>query len=126
LVDNPLDRTRAFGQGSLQLRESDLANIRAFEFLYNLMNLGTDTRQPTGTGTLAVRLEGQTLLLTEMSYFNRGTEVRATGEFHDIWAMKNAAVSATIVGIARPFRDLELPFMPDVDDIFSALQRNAT
>ncbi len=126
LVDNPLDRQRAFGRGSLQLRDSELGNIRAFKFLYDLMNLGTDTRRPTGEGSLSIRLEGQTLVLQEMIYFNRGTEIRATGEFHNIWDMDQAEVSATIVGIGRPFRDLELPFMADVDDIFAALQRNAT
>lgn len=126
IVGNPFDRERAFGEGTVHLAESDLASIESIRLLYDLMNIGTDTTQPTGEGRISLRMEGQTLLLTEMSYFNRGTEVRAVGQFDQIWDMPQAPVQATIVGIGRPFRDLKLPFMADVDDILAALQRNAT
>jgi hypothetical protein len=35
-------------------------------------------------------------------------------------------VHATLVGSARPLKDLRLPFMADIDEILSAVQANVT
>jgi hypothetical protein len=126
LLLDPKRPKASFGEADLRLTRSDLINVGAFTFLYNLLNVGTDTREPQGEGEVRLRLEGENVSLTRMNYFNRGVEVWALGQFTNVWAMPDSGVEATVVGTARPFRNLEIPLLADVQDILSILQRDLT
>lgn len=126
IVGNPFDRERVFGQGTVRLTQSDLANLAVFAALYNLMNINIRTQEPIGAGEIAFRLEGQSAEVTRMSYFNRGTEVRAIGEFRKVWDLPETEVDLTVVGTARPFKDIKLPFAADVEEVLATLQGDVT
>jgi hypothetical protein len=73
-----------------------------------------------------MRLEGHDLQVARLRYFNRGVEVRGAGTIHDIWKMPDSSLDGWAVGSARPLKDVKLPFFADADQIFAALQTNAT
>ena len=66
-----------YGDGTVKLRNSNLANFGPIAGLYDIMHVGGDKRGPTGYGDVAFRIEGDAMNVTRMHYFNRGVEVRA-------------------------------------------------
>lgn len=122
LVGEPRDKSRFFGDATVKLEHSDLANYSVISSLYDLMSIKFFSTEPAGRGTIAARLEGPNLNITRFYYFNRGVEARATGTVFDIWNMPDSKLIADVVGSVRPLRDLKLPFIADVDKLLTALQ----
>ncbi len=120
------DKHHAFGEGQVRLRQSDLLNVRVISFLYNAMGLRLGRQQPTGAGSLALRLEAGALQLVSMRYVNRGVEVRASGEVKDVWQGGNSPVSGHVIGSARPLSSIKLPFFAETDKVLSVLQSSLT
>jgi hypothetical protein len=114
--------TRVYGEGHVHLSEANLANIGAISFVYNALNVFQKVNQPTGTGDIDFRIERDTLKVTRMTYYNRGTELRAILDFPQIWEIPASPVRGTVVGLARPLRDLKLPFIEDFESALGALQ----
>ena len=61
-----------------------------------------------------------------MRIFNRGVEILGAGTVGDLFVMPDSPIHATLVGTARPLKDIKLPFFSDVDQILSAVQASAT
>ena len=116
------DPKRIFGTGSLQIVDSDLVNVPFIKQLYNLLRVGIGSGKPNGTGSLDLQLDASRLDLTNIRYFNRGTEARAELRVKDIWAGTRSELEGSAIGTLRPLKDLKLPFLADVDDVLNALQ----
>lgn len=116
------DPKRVFGTGSLDIVESDLVNVPFIKELYNALRIGIGARKPNGYGSLDLQLDASRLDLTNVRYFNRGTEVRAELRVKDIWAGNTSPIEGSAIGTLRPLKDLKLPFLADVDDVLNALQ----
>jgi hypothetical protein len=114
------------GEGTVELRSSDLANIKMIAALYNLLR--TDVRTPTGHGRLNFRVENSSAYITAFRYFNRGVQVRAVGQVDELYLLRDATVRATAYGSIRTLKDIKLPIVrsivPDLDEILSAIQQN--
>lgn len=124
---DPAQLDLMIGQGHLDVTDSDLANTVALSTLYDALRLGSPPPTPIGQGSLDLRMEQSTLTLQNMRYFNRGVEARAASiSIQDIWAIPNSPIDGYLVGTARPFKDLKLPFMADVDSILTVLQSTLT
>ena len=92
------------------------AEIRALKFIYDAFALGTQPKQPNGTGSFSVTLQRSTLTLDRINYFNRGAEVWSSGlKIHDIWQMPDSTVEGYVAASVRPLSALKLPFFADVD-----------
>jgi hypothetical protein len=127
LAGDPREPRRVFGDANVELLESDLANFDPIGFVYDVMRVGAPRGEgPSGTGRVQARLEAEAIQISSLYYFNRGVEVRGVGAVGEIFTLPDSPISGTLVGTARPLRDLKLPFMADVDEIFSVLQSNAT
>ena len=114
-------------QGTVRITESNLGNVDVFAALYNLMNIGAGGfREPTGSGTAELRVEDGRMIVENLRYFNRGTEIRAVAQIDRVWLLPNSPITGTAVGTARPLRDVRLPFFADLDQVLSAVQRNLT
>ena len=114
------------GGVTVQLTKSDLGNIEPFRFMYGLFNLQLAPTEPTGAGTIGVRLEQGNVTITDMDYFNRGVYARTSGLIvRDVFSLPDSPINGYVIGTARPLRDVKLPFAADVDKIFSAVQENS-
>jgi hypothetical protein len=115
-----------YGDGKVNLSNADIGNFGPIAFLYNAMHIGNDKRGPTGTGDVSFRIEGGSMNVTSLHYFNRGVEVRAIARVDDLAAVPDCPLSGTAVGSARPLKNVKLPIfssiLPDVDSLLSALQ----
>jgi hypothetical protein len=118
------------GEGRFEIRDSDLGNIQAIAFLYNVMRLGQDVRTPTGNGELNFRIENGNAFITAFRYFNRGIEVRAVGTVKELFEIQQAKVEATVFGTLRTLKGVELPILrsvvPDLEAVLDAIQKNGT
>lgn len=121
-VGDPMDVRRVYVEGNGKLTDSDLANMPGFAQLYNTLHLALGPQTPGGQGRARFRIEGQTLSLLDARYFNRGVEAFASGSSSHVWAGKQAGLDYVIVGTARPLKNLDLPFMADLDSMLSVLQ----
>ncbi len=123
---NSADKNLILGEGDLELVDSDLGNFAPLALLYNLMHVGGTTR-PTGHGTLGLSLQTSTLSMRNIRYFNRGVEARAASiDISRLWDAPDSPIEGFIVGSARPFADLKLPLLADVDQILSVVQSGLT
>lgn len=114
------------GGGTLTIENSDLANSDIIGGVYSVMHIGTGARQAQGRGRMLFRFEKGDAHITEMSYFNRGVQIRATGNIGNVLAMPNSTVDLVLAGTARPLRDVRLPVIADVDEIIGVLQSHVT
>ena len=71
---------------------------------------------------MTARLEGPRLEIARTKYFNRGVDLYASVTATDVFKGVDSPLVGTAGGSARPFKDLKLPFMGDVDAILKALQ----
>jgi hypothetical protein len=126
VVGEPSHPQRMVGSGQVNIRDSDLANFGPVAFLYNTMHLDTDTVVPTGRGTASFRVEGANLIINQLRYFNRGTEIRANGVIDNFRKGPDAALDVGAVGSARPLSQIKVPGFASVDKIFALLQANLT
>lgn len=128
--EDPLEKLtkRLTAEGSVRITESNLLNLDVVSALYGLMNVGADMSGPSGRGRASFRMENGTFALTQMRYFNLGTEIRATASVQDVWKMPQSPLSGSAVALARPLKNFKIPFMEvmSLDQIFSALQSNLT
>ncbi|HEV2292713.1 MAG TPA: hypothetical protein VGR35_02595 [Tepidisphaeraceae bacterium] len=124
-----VDLSRLSGLGSLRITDSDLANFDVFTFLYermNVLNWGSDKPQLRGQGSVDLRFEADTLYLSNIRYFNRGTEIRANANVRRVFRLPYSPLEGTAVGSVRPFSSLKLPLLADVDDVLAVLQSDVT
>ncbi len=103
-----------YGEGRLELKQSDIATVPIFADLYNLMSLGQAGRGPIGYGSADLRMENGTLFVTEISYFNRGIDARVRLRSPQMWDFPDNPVSGTAVGSAQPLAALKLPLVADL------------
>jgi hypothetical protein len=125
VAGNPRQRDSLFGQGQLQLTQSDLKNTDVIAGLYDLMRIGEQEAGPTGVGSVDLLLENNTLRLQSFRYFNRGTDIRANVAVENVWNVPTSGLSGYAFGSLRPLKDLKIPFMARADQIFMALQKDA-
>lgn len=126
LFGNPREKERIFGTGHLELTDSDIANVPIFSRLYNAMRLDFTPKQPSGEGSCDLFLEASRLVISNFRYFNRGADARARIEIENIRMLGDSPISGSAVGSLRPFKNLDLPFMADVDEVLNVLQSNVT
>lgn len=114
---------RMFGSGQFTLAESDLGALPVFSDLYHLIRLEFDpSARPTGVGSFDLRLEGNSLEVPNINYFNRGTDVVGSLTISDIWKGGDSDIRGVMLGAVRPFRDLNLPIVLDIDRVLQGLQ----
>lgn len=113
---------RLFGQATVTVEESDLADVPLINNLYALFKGGAAGSQPQGVGVAEMRLDGETLHLPRVQYFNRGLEIRASLEVADIYRAGESPIAGVAVGAARPLAGAELSITGDVDRMLSAAQ----
>jgi len=114
-----------FGEGNLTVSNSDLAEIGPVSFLYNLMHIGHNPKKPEGSGSVDFSFQGQSIIVNALRYFDRGTEVRASGYIDDYPAVPHCWVDMTAVGSVRPFQSIDLPGLADLDNALGAVQHDA-
>ena len=108
--------------GPVKLSDAKLGVLPVFSDLYNLMSLGQNVKNNNGVGDAEVRLENGTLSISNLRYFNRGTEIRSPSfTFERIWEMPNSPLTGTAFGSARPFSSLKLPFISEFDRLLGLL-----
>jgi hypothetical protein len=119
---------RITADGRVELTQSELGNLDVVAALYNAMSIAPDPDNPEGRGDLTFHLEDGSILLNNIHYFNRGSEMRGIVKVDEIWKLPASPVSGTAVGTARPFRDIRLPFLStyDLDTILTVLQTDLT
>jgi hypothetical protein len=119
---------RIAASGRLELTDSDLGNLDALAFLYSALSAEDPGGPPTGKGDVALHMEDGQLSLSNVHYFNRGTEARAIVQIDDIWHLPDSPIRGTVAGTARPFRDIKLPFLSNynLDTVMTALQTDLT
>jgi hypothetical protein len=108
--------------GDLEISDSDLGNFAPIAFLYNLMHLGRNIRAPTGRGTVDFIMESGTLRVTNLSYFNRGVEVHGVAAATRMWEIPDNPIQGSVVGTARPLKNIKLPIFAEADTILAQLQ----
>src|SRR5262249_39996991 len=123
LFGNPRNRDEVIGAGHLQITDSDLAKVDVLAFLYDLIGLCSQPREPSGQGSLDLLLQSSTLMLNHVEYFNRGVEAWSSAlKIEDIWNLPHSKIEGYVVGSARPLSALKIPFLADVDKIMAVLQ----
>lgn len=120
LLDNWRDARRTYAEGNIRLTESDLKNVPGFDQVFSSNNVSNN--EPNGRGRLQFRIDDERLELTRMDHFERGLEITGLASIQNIFDMPDSPVEATLVPSARPLRDIDLPFLADIDDITNAFQ----
>jgi hypothetical protein len=110
--------------GNVQLTDSNLADFGPIAFLYNAMHLLVNMNTPTGKGAAELQLERGTLTIVRARYFNKGTEVRASGTIQNIFNAPNSPLNIVGVGSANPLSTIHLPVIADVSGIVNAIQNS--
>jgi hypothetical protein len=114
------------GSGSAELDQANLANFDPITFLYGAMHVGSQMNTPTGRGSVDFRIENNRMNITRFYYFNRGIEARGVGTLYDLKDIPDSRLDASLVGTARPFKDVHFPLMADLDQLLQIIQLNAT
>ncbi len=116
---------RLFGESTIFIEESDLANIGVIATLYNAMNVRIGDRDPSGRGFASVRLEGEALDITRFEYFNRGVDIFASLRLGEVMALGDSPLDGYAGGRVRPLRDLGIPFAATIDRMLTSAQADA-
>jgi hypothetical protein len=113
-----------YGEAKLNIAQSDIATVPIFTSLYDLMSLGSAGSGPIGYGSLDARLENGTLYISNVKYFNRGTDavVQLTGP--QMWDFPDSPVYGTAVGSLRPLAALKLPLVSDIQSALDTIAGN--
>jgi hypothetical protein len=114
------------GSGSARMEQANLANFGPIAALYNAMHLGPEMDNPTGRGSVDFRIENNRMNITRFYYFNRGIEARGVGTVYDLKDIPNSRLDVPLAGTARPFKNVKLPLMADLDQLLQVIQLNAT
>lgn len=115
---------RSFGEIQLDLHHAELQPLPAFAAVYSLMSINFDPK-PTGEGSIRLRLEGDSLQISRLQYFNRGTDINGAGRIEDIRAGLRSPVKGALVGTVRPLKGSKLPFGPSLDRLLGGLLHDA-
>jgi hypothetical protein len=115
----------SMGQGTLTLEKSDLAGTGPIAFLYNLMHIGHDAKHPTGSGSIDFTIQDENAYITAMRYFDKGSEVRVSGEIARLTDLPHSPIKLIAVASARPLASIHIPGFADVDDVLGAIQHDA-
>lgn len=118
---------RMFGEGVIEVAESDLASVPGFALIHDILapkrrNGGNGL---TGSGQMTVRMENDAMEFSRITYFNRGTDVVGRLRIENIWLGRESPVSGLFGGVLRPLRDVNLPLIGKLDNVMSAIQTNA-
>ncbi|MCC5787979.1 MAG: hypothetical protein JJU33_14900 [Phycisphaerales bacterium] len=116
---------RLFGESTIIIEDSDLANVGVIATLYDAMNVRIGDRDPTGRGFANVRLEGEALDVTRFEYFNRGVDIFASLRLGQVMALGESPLDGYAGGRVRPLRDLGLPFAATIDRMLTSAQADA-
>lgn len=116
---------RLFGTATMSLTNSDLLALPGIAQIYGALNLDVGTPEPRGEGKALLRLEGNTLEMTRLIYFNRGTDVVAGMTIHDIFMGAESPIEGVAVGSFRPLRAGPQSFFSALDRLLRASQANA-
>lgn len=116
---------RAYGEAEVTLEESDLGALPVLTQLYGLLNVRGGSSAPRGRGAATLRLEGDTLRLAGLHYYNRGTDVLATAEMANLWQGMESPIRGSAAGAVRPLADSGLPFSQRLDRMFRAATSKA-
>jgi hypothetical protein len=125
IIGRPQDPELSSGQGALTLEKTDLAGTGPIAFLYNLMHVGHDANKPTGSGSVNFTIQNKNIYLSSLRYFDKGTEVRLSGEIDDISRLPHSRVSIIAVGSIRPLASIHIPGLSDFDDALATIQHSA-
>lgn len=112
---------RAFGDAELTLANADIGRIPVISELYGLLSLDLGAPKPEGKGQLRFRLEGDTLELSRIQYFNRGVDVFGSARIANIWIGDQSPISGSLAAAIRPLRDSAIPLGDQLDRLFTAL-----
>jgi hypothetical protein len=115
-----------YGDGAVTIRKADLGHTTIIGGLYNVMRLGTEGNAPNGFGDAAFRIEPDRLIITDSYYFNRGVEARALVTVEELHNIPKSPIRGNVVGSARPLKNIDLPLIPDLDRLLSAIQATST
>jgi hypothetical protein len=117
-----------YGEGHISITDSELANLGILTQIYNIMHFtfGAAAAKPTGHGEISVRLESGNLSVTDLRYFDRGTEVTGLATITDLADLPNSPLKGSAAGSLHPFSQINLPFISDVDTLLAIVQRSVT
>ncbi|MEN6577818.1 MAG: hypothetical protein ABFD90_15850 [Phycisphaerales bacterium] len=113
------------GEVQVKLMESDLVGNSVVRVLHNTLNLQLGKQQPTGTGEVAVRLEGPSVVIPSLTYFNRGVEIRGAGRIQDIREGSQSPIEGFAVGSTRVLKGIRLPGVNALDQLLATFQAGA-
>ena len=113
-----------YGETTLSLTASDVATLPIFSDLYNIFSLGQAGAGPIGRGTLDARLENGTLFISNVHYFNRGTDALAELISPNMWDFPHNRIDGNAVATLQPLAAMKLPLVSDVQTALDALQGN--
>jgi hypothetical protein len=116
---------RLYGSARLSITDSDLLALPGIAQLYGALRLDIGTPKPQGEGEAIIRLEGESLEIARLTYFNRGTDVLAGLRIENIFDPRKSPISGTAVGAARPLKGTRASFLEVVDRAIRAAQSNA-
>ncbi|MBX3373167.1 MAG: hypothetical protein KF817_04975 [Phycisphaeraceae bacterium] len=126
LGGNPVSLDRLFGQGRAHLRASELVGLPGFEQLYRLVRLDFSRDEPSGEGDAEIRIEGGSVEISRLTYFNRGTDIVARLSIEAFREGASSAISGVAVAAVRPLRDMRIPILARLDRLLSAVQSSAS
>lgn len=124
LITTPALRSPTF-RARLELSESDLINNPIIGTLYRTLAFQFGKTQPEGTGTISLRTEGASLVITSFYYFNRGVEIRGAAEIEDVTLGADSPVSGLVMATTRPLKGIDLPGIKELDKLMGTLQAGA-
>jgi hypothetical protein len=125
VVGRPGNEMLSVGQGNLSLTHADLAGAGPIAFLYNLMHLSHDPNRPVGSGTVSFSVQDENLYITALRYFDRGSEIRLSGDILNLLKIPHCPIDMVAVGSVRPFTSIDIPGLADIDQALSAVQHDA-
>jgi hypothetical protein len=113
------------GRGSIEVNQSDFADIPLFALFYDLFNLNIGDDTPEGTGEAAFRLEEGQLVFERLQYKNRGVQVRLLGlVIGDVLKAGHSPIRGYALASLNPLPDIEAFEM--INDAISTLQTEVT
>jgi hypothetical protein len=122
IFGDPSNLTSASGNGEALLHKADLADFGPVAAMYGAMHLGQNMRGPTGEGRVQFRLERNQLHILRANYFNKGTELLATGDIKNAWQIPDSPVDVVAFGSMQPLREIKMPLLESLNGTFASLQ----
>jgi hypothetical protein len=118
--------SQVLGQAKVLLTQTDLGNFGPIASLYSLMHVGGGPS--SGTGTVTLGFEQNTLRITDFRYFNQGVEARGLCSLGpiDYSNLAKTRLDGQVVGTARPLANTRIPLLADFDSVFNAFQGSLT